>query len=111
MSMIAPRAIEQAGPSQLKIVWVDGHESVYFVPDLRRACRCAVCIDEWTGQPNLDPASVSDEVKPTRLEPVGRYAIQIEWSDGHSTGIYTWEHLRDICPCPECKFSRSRRQG
>ena len=79
------------------------------MPDLRRACRCAVCIDEWTGQPNLDPASISDEVKPTRLEPVGRYAIHFFFSDTATTGIYTWEHLRDICPCPECKFERSRR--
>lgn len=109
MSMIAPREIQQAGPSQLKIVWSDAHESVYYVPDLRRACRCAECIDEWTGKPTLDPASVSNDVKPTRINPVGRYAIQFEWTDGHSTGIYTYEMLRELCPCPECKFTRSRR--
>jgi DUF971 family protein len=33
---------------------------------------------------------------------VGRYAIRFHWSDGHSTGIYTFEHLRELCPCPIC---------
>jgi DUF971 family protein len=42
-------------------------------------------------------------LKMLSIEPVGGYAIQIAWNDGHSTGIYSWEHLRRICPCPECR--------
>ena len=42
-------------------------------------------------------------LKMLSVEPVGNYAIRINWSDGHSTGIYSWEHLRQICPCPECR--------
>ncbi len=104
--MIVPREIRQGGPSELEILWADGHQSRYFVPDLRRACRCAHCVDEWSGRPNLDPESISDDVRPTRLEPVGRYAIQIDWTDGHSSGIYTYEHLRQLCGCASCKQPR-----
>jgi DUF971 family protein len=37
------------------------------------------------------------------IEPVGNYAIRINWSDGHNTGIYSWDHFREICPCPVCR--------
>jgi DUF971 family protein len=40
-------------------------------------------------------------------EPVGNYAIRINWSDGHNTGIYSWEHLRRICQCEECKKGKN----
>ncbi len=93
---MVPVEIKQAGPQELQITWADGHVSVYPVVYLRRSCRCAACIDEWTGAPLLDPAKISDEVRPIRINPVGRYAISIEWSDGHKSGIYTFEHLREI---------------
>lgn len=99
---LAPSAIRQAGPKELEIVWNDGHVSRYPVVYLRRSCRCASCIDEWTGVQILKPEQVPEDVKPVRLEPVGRYAIHILWSDGHSSGIYTFEHLRRICRCEEC---------
>jgi DUF971 family protein len=63
---------------------------------LRRSCPCAGCIDEWTGEPRLDPASISADVRPQELRPVGRYAIQITWSDGHSSGLYTFDLLRKL---------------
>jgi ATP-binding protein involved in chromosome partitioning len=88
--------IRQAGPRQLSIRWADGHESQLDVRKIRLACRCAVCIDEWTGDERLDPASVPEDVHPIRIEPVGRYAIQIDWSDGHSTGIYPFRRLREL---------------
>jgi len=100
-----PTAIRQAGPRELEIGWADGHKSLYPVPYLRRACRCAACIDERTGEPLLDPRTVSEDVKPIRIEPVGRYAIHIAWSDGHTSGIYAFEYLRSICPCAECARS------
>jgi DUF971 family protein len=37
------------------------------------------------------------------IEEVGAYAIRIDWSDGHNTGIYSFDHLRSICPCAECQ--------
>jgi len=91
-----PRAIQQEGPSVLGITWGDGVQSRLDVRELRLACGCAVCVDEWTGEQRLDPASVPDDVQPTRIEPVGRYAIQITWSDGHASGIYPYARLRQL---------------
>jgi DUF971 family protein len=97
-----PRELKQAGPAALKIVWSDGHESTYPVVHLRRSCRCAACVDEWSGARLLDPGRIPESIRPVQIQPVGRYAINIVWSDGHSSGIYTYEHLRAICPCPAC---------
>ena len=100
---VYPRELAQAGPAELRIVWSDGHTSLYPVVYLRRKCRCASCVDEWSGAPILDPGRVSDRVKPVEIKPVGRYALNVLWNDGHSSGIYTYEHLRAICPCEECR--------
>ncbi len=91
-----PTAIRQDSPDQLAIEWQDGHRSVYEVRGLRLACACAVCVDEWTGERRLDPAAVPEDVKPLRIESVGRYAIQITWSDGHASGIYPFARLREL---------------
>ncbi len=91
-----PTRIAQKGPRALQIVWSDGLESVYDVRELRLACACARCVDEWTGEGRLDPASVPQDVHPLRIDPVGRYAIQIHWSDGHDTGIYPFRRLREL---------------
>jgi DUF971 family protein len=99
VSSPAPRAIEQAGADQLRISWQDGHESLYPVRLLRLKCRCARCVEEMTGRPILEDGDVPEDVRPVKISPVGRYAVQISWSDGHDTGIYTFEHLRNLCPC------------
>jgi len=91
-----PTRIAQKGPRELGITWADGHESVIDVRRLRLACACAQCVDEWTGEGRLDAASVPADVQPRRIESVGRYAIQIDWSDGHSSGIYPFQRLRDL---------------
>jgi DUF971 family protein len=95
--------VRQAGPGELEVVWADGHVSRFEVVFLRRACRCAHCVDEWSGQQILKPESVSADVRPRRIEPVGRYAIHIDWSDGHSSGIYSFDYLRQLCPCEPCR--------
>lgn len=91
-----PTGIRQHGPTQLAIDWSDGELSIYDVRRLRLLCPCAVCIDEWTGEQRLDPESVDADVRPVKIQPVGRYAIQIAWSDGHDTGIYTFTRLREL---------------
>ena len=91
-----PTEIRQAGPRELRITWADGAVQRFDVRELRLACGCAQCIDEWTGEDRLDPASIPEDVHPLRIEPVGRYALQIEWSDGHSTGIYPFRRLRAL---------------
>ena len=40
--------------------------------------------------------------KPRNVTPIGRYAIQFNWEDGHTAGIYSWDYLRRNCQCPEC---------
>jgi ATP-binding protein involved in chromosome partitioning len=93
---VTPDQIRQHGPTELAITWQDGHASIFDVRRLRLACACASCVDEWTGEARLDPARVPEDVRPVRIEPVGRYAIQIHWSDGHDTGIYPFERLRAL---------------
>jgi len=95
---VTPTGIRQRGPRELEITWADGRESVYPVRSLRLACGCASCIDEWTGEERLDPARVPEDVRPLRVSPVGRYGIQITWSDGHETGIYPFRRLRELDP-------------
>ena len=99
-SRVTPTEIAQADARTLRIAWGDGCESTYDVRQLRLACGCANCVDEWSGEARLDPASVPADVHPLRIEPVGRYAIQIAWSDGHETGIYPFQRLRDLAAPP-----------
>jgi DUF971 family protein len=51
----------------------------------------------------LDPRGVAAEIAITDMQLVGNYAVRIHWSDGHSTGLYTWEHLLALCPCARCR--------
>ena len=91
-----PTEIRQNGATQLAIRWSDGAESRFDVRQLRLWCACAHCVDEWSGEHRLDPSTVPSDVHPIQIRSVGRYAIGIEWSDGHSTGIYSFEQLRKL---------------
>ena len=93
---IEPREIAREGDAGLRITWADAHVSRYFAPELRRACPCAQCVNEWTGQRVLTPESVSQELTIAELSIVGRYALNFRWSDGHETGIYSFRYLRDL---------------
>ena len=88
------REIGQLDQRTLGITWTDGTKNSYDVVDLRRRCPCALCIDEWTGEKRLKPADVPETVRPLRIDSVGSYALQIKFSDGHGTGIYTFQMLR-----------------
>lgn len=95
---------------KLRIEWNDNHKSEYSFTLLREACPCAECRG---GHANMgtepDPGifDVADEESAaTRLkdiEAVGTYGITPVWEDGHHYGIYSWEFLRKLCPCPECR--------
>ncbi len=95
------------------IRWADGHLSHYEFSYLRDECPCATCNDE-RGKKAALPAASSGPLLPIfkpaakaqAAKPVGHYALQIEFSDGHSAGIYSYDYLRDICPCAECKAAR-----
>jgi len=89
------------------ITWSDGHTSRYDFPYLRDHCPCATCNDERLRKEQEKPQTVvlpmyKERVKARAAKPVGNYAIQIEFSDAHATGIYSFDCLREICPCPDC---------
>ena len=94
-----PVEIGRANQYDVKIVWQDGHESVYPARPLRLSCPCAGCMDEVTGEVRLVESAIPQDVHPVKIETVGRYAINIRWSDGHNTGIYAFDRLRKLCPC------------
>lgn len=93
---LRPLEIGRANQNDVKIRWSDGQELVYPARFLRFHCPCAMCQDEMTGEKRLQESSLLPDVHPAAIQPVGRYAIQIFFSDGHNTGIYTWEKLRAL---------------
>lgn len=100
---INPVEIKQGTRQNLIIRWQDEHESSYECRYLREHCRCAACVDEWTGQRRLAENQIAADIHPLEVQGVGRYGLRIQWSDGHGTGIYTFQYLREICPCDICK--------
>jgi DUF971 family protein len=79
----------------LTITWTDRQAELPFV-FLRGRCECAHCVNEWTGERMLDLATIPADITIEKLEQVGGYAIRISWSDGHNSGLYTWERLRKV---------------
>ena len=94
------------GEREVVITWDVDHVGTYPVRDLRLACQCAQCVDEMTGRALLDPATVPDDVAAHQVRLVGNYAIRIDFSDGHGTGIYTYDFLATLCPCERCTGGR-----
>ena len=98
------------------IVWADQHTSHYDFAYLREQCPCAMCNDERQKKesmavhagsaPSFGTGAVLPMFKPRptarAAKAVGNYALQIDFSDGHTTGIYSYDYLRTICPCEEC---------
>lgn len=98
------------------IVWADGHSSHYDFAYLREQCPCAMCDDERRKKedmgaragsaPGIGAGALLPMFKPRPTargaKAVGNYALQIDFSDGHTTGIYSYDYLRTICPCEAC---------
>ena len=89
------RSVWQKDRTTLSLEWSDGKSQEFDVVELRRKCPCASCVDETSGVRVLDPGSVADTVRPEQVRSVGRYAIGVEFSDGHKTGIYSYDYLRN----------------
>lgn len=106
---IEPEHIAISKSKGIAIDWKDGHHSEYALQYVRDHCPCAQCTGAHGTPPAKEQAAANPfqmykaVLKMNSVAPVGNYAIQIEWNDGHSAGIYTWEHLRGICPCEQCK--------
>src|SRR5574337_1689876 len=102
----------------LSIAWRDGHRSVYSFDDLRRDCPCASCNDARSKRLSSrdllvlsGPVLKPGEVQITDYRSVGWYALNFTWSDGHDTGIYTYESLRANCSCERCSDSTVPEAG
>ena len=95
------RVADPAAAGAIAISWSDGHRAVYTPRLLRDACPCATCRERRAepAPPPLLPVLTPAETVPlaiTAMTPVGQYAYSIEFSDGHSSGIYTLEYLREL---------------
>ena len=77
-----------------KIVWNDGKQSLMSFRDLRFLCPCANCVDEHSGVRKIRKEQVAEDIQPLKVQTIGNYALSIHWSDGHSTGIYSYDMLR-----------------
>ncbi|MDZ7714984.1 MAG: DUF971 domain-containing protein [Balneolaceae bacterium] len=103
-----PKSVEvRQSDEELYIEWADGHESLYSLFGLRKNCPCVECRGGHAQMGSFDKSLF--DVEPTQhyqiegIRQVGNHAIRIEWSDGHNTGMYQWETLRELCPCKECR--------
>lgn len=81
---------------KILITWPDGTETRIVNKALRASCQCALCINEFTGEPILDPDTIPADLRVEDIQPLGNYAVAITWSDGHSSGIYSWDHFKKI---------------
>lgn len=91
-----PEKIEVTDDGNLSLTWPDGHTAEFSPLDLRANCGCALCVSEDTGQKILDIKSIPLDIKIGAFERTGRYAVSLAFSDGHNTGIYRFDKLRDL---------------
>ena len=99
---VQPTSLTMVSDELLEIVWSDDHVRRYGVIELREKCPCASCREKRkapppdpTSLPVISPAE-TQPLKITRMEPTGHYAYAIHFSDGHDTGLYTLESLREL---------------
>ncbi len=127
---IGPLAIFRQGPEDLLIKWLDGHHAVFPFDYLRKSCPCAGCGNKHGHEAPKEAESggcgsegcgdggcgshqqgvlvqgASGPSDIVSLAAIGRYAVSFTFGDGHGTGIYSFEYLREICPCEACASSR-----
>ncbi|HUP04272.1 MAG TPA: DUF971 domain-containing protein [Bryobacteraceae bacterium] len=111
-----PEHIAISKSKGITIDWKDGHRSEYGLTYLRDECPCAECAGTHGTPPRPKTADspfpmFQPALKMLRVSPVGNYAIAIEWSDGHKSGIYSYDHFREICPCAECRAAAARQDA
>lgn len=80
----------------LEVTWADGRVDRLAYRRLRAECPCASCRNEWTGERIIQPESIPSDLRLEGMEPIGTYAVQPTWSDGHGSGLFTWDLLRQL---------------
>lgn len=93
----------KSATNALVMVFSDDHVSAYPTPYLRGYCPCARCQGHSGDRAKWQEITTRAQVAVLNVEPVGNYALMISWGDGHDTGIYSFQKLREMCPCPKCK--------
>jgi DUF971 family protein len=98
-----PTSLSLSDDGAFEIQWSDGLQQSIPPKVLRDHCPCATCLEKKIGKgdgpPALFPILTAAEAQPLRITaatPVGNYAYRIVFTDGHSTGVYTLEHIRKI---------------
>ncbi len=94
--MAEPTQIIEETERDISISWSDDANTSYNAVQLRRACPCASCVNEWTGEKILNDEKISDDISFLKTSMVGRYALNFHFSDGHETGIFTFQYLRKL---------------
>ena len=106
-----PKEVAQVGDRFVAVLWDDGHRGLHEMRALRLACPCAICVDEDTGKRMISEDRVPDGISIRNTSRVGRYALQIFWSDGHDTGLYAYRTLRSLCECAACEEGKNPTRG
>lgn len=101
--------IQPVQDKEILVTWEDGHRSLYAYDSLRFHCPCAECVDEWTGKRMLKMENIAKGIRLLRTDAVGLYALRFHWSDGHATGLYSFEFLRSLCACASCQEIKNRK--
>lgn len=97
MLPLIPKEIRvQKQESLLEMVWADSTVDMLPMFFIRCQCPCAACVNEFTGERILDPATVLPNVGIDAAGFAGNYGLKIGWTDGHHSGIYTWERLKHL---------------
>jgi DUF971 family protein len=96
--MKSPEAIRAVTTAmEFEIVWTADDVCRLPFKLLRGECPCAACVNEFTGEKMINPDDIPDDIKPVGMEYSGNYAVKVRWSDGHDTGLFTFERLEQIC--------------
>ena len=94
---MSPTKIKIRDNEFLDITWSDGKTRSIKLSNLRNNCPCAVCIaekDEWSK--SYIPLYTLEQLKITKIEIIGNYALGIKWEDGHDTGLYDYNYLLQL---------------
>ena len=89
-------SVEVDRRSHVEVLFEDGLRARFELGPLRQACPCADCNAKRTrDQPVAPWIDQGEPITITDAELSGAWGLSLDWSDGHSTGIYAWEKLRD----------------
>jgi DUF971 family protein len=104
---LQPLSVDSDGRDALVITWGDRHVTRHDLVELRCSCACAICVDlRQQGKTVWPRPGAPEHLRLDHAELAGGYGLNLHWNDRHETGIYSWEMLRESCPCEDCRMRR-----